>query len=92
MVCNGAGAGTVWTDRGEMRRVGAAYRTISRLDDRLGENAEERGQEQAKTTMCCVGWMYRLIYAGRPQQQTWSFVVVPARPSRAGCCQTEEMA
>jgi hypothetical protein len=40
-LCNGAGAGTVWTDRGEMRRVGAAYRTISRLDDRLGENAED---------------------------------------------------
>lgn len=51
-----------------------------------------RGQEQAKTTMCCVGWMYRLIYAGRPPQQQdgYLFVVVPARPSRVGCCPTEE--
>lgn len=44
----------------EMRRVGAAYRTISRLDDRLIENAEERGQEPAGAGQdylpsCCVG-------------------------------------
>ena len=36
------------TDRGEMRRVGEAYRTISRLDDRLIENTEEDGYDASQ--------------------------------------------